>query len=198
MTTPTRAGTDVVAAVPAAGDLPLLRALRDAFQPLTEWAPDWARAVLWAVLVLGLVLGAVVLALHVLLPWLGRALPGPVTAALDLAGKALALPEYLATRQYRQRERPVPALAYSYGSALGAVVTTLQQAARRACDAFRLARDVPNWAVVVGLLLGVAAWNQAYCADRDGTCTAPISEWADTVRAATEGSGDDAVPPPGG
>jgi hypothetical protein len=170
-------------AVPTSGEIPGLGTVKEAVDPMLEWAPPWVHDAIWAVLVFTLALVALSVAVHVVVPWVGRTLPGLVDGLLNLLGMVLVLPEYVATTILHRARWRVPNAMFDYGDAVQAVVTTSQRVSRSSLGAMTRLDRVSRKHLGLALIVLFVAWNGLYCSGRGDRCQTPTSAWADSVSA---------------
>jgi len=182
--------TTELAVVPTAGELPVLDRVKEGIDPLLEWAPPPLHSAIWAVVVFLLLLTALSLVVRVVLPWVGRVLPGPAEAVINWLGMVLVLPEFVGTTVLVRSRRQVPNVVFEYGEAVQGTVAGGQRVARSFLTALtQLGKVSRGWLVLV-LLVVFAAWDGTYCGGRSPDCRMPTTEWADSVAAETNPDSD--------
>ncbi|MET8994342.1 hypothetical protein [Amycolatopsis sp. NPDC004169] len=113
-----------------------------------------------------------------LLPWAGNALVRPVTMLTQALLVLLLLPDLGIARLARHLRRKPPEAVYGYGSAVLAVVESVEELIRRGLPKLGLVRALRPWALIVLLVAGFLLWNQEECAVGTGpTCASPVQAW---------------------
>jgi len=162
-----------------------MRRIADLFDDVYAWpAGELGRAVAVPMIVLGLIV-LVRVAVHQVLPWLGRAALGP---SVRLAGAVLTIVvltvEFVLTQVFRLLWLPLTPVHYAIGDlavAGGAGARRLAAATVRQID--RLARFSP-FLLLAAAVAVVVWWNGGYCDRHPATgCTAPAVAWVDAVGA---------------
>jgi hypothetical protein len=157
----------------------------DLLDEVFAWpAGELGRAVALPMLVLGLIV-LLRVAVHLVLPWLGRAVLGP---AVRLAGAILTIVvltgEFVLTQVFRLLWLPLTPVHYAIGDlavAGGSGARGFAAAAVRQTD--RLARFSPILLLAAAVAV-VVWWNAGYCGRHPAAgCQAPAVAWVDAVGA---------------